>query len=131
MISWIPYMPFLHQLSDKIPGWIEFSHAKKHSKANARVVHELKLCNKNFHSFYLLRQHKRKEHGARRGSIAHTVDVTQLMGDVDDNRLKDELETCKHFFSGQLDGECETKSLQICHGYSGAEISVAKVKCCF
>ena len=37
-----------------------------------------------------------KEHGALRVLGAHNVNVTQLMGDADDNRLKEELETCKY-----------------------------------
>ena len=70
---------------------------KKRSKSAARVVHECKICDKDFHSFYLLREHKRKEHEAQRISSAEIVDVTQLMEDVDDNSLKEELEKCKHF----------------------------------
>ena len=62
--------------------------AKKHCRATAMVVHECKKCDNDFQSFHLLREHKRKEHGARRDSGAHNVDVTQLMGDVDDNILK-------------------------------------------
>ena len=34
----------------------------------------------------------------QRGSGAQNVDVTQLMGAVDDNSLKEGLETCKHFW---------------------------------
>ena len=33
----------------------------------------------------------------QRGSGHQSVDVAQLMGDVDDNSLKEELETSKHF----------------------------------
>ena len=33
----------------------------------------------------------------QRGSGAQSVDVAQLMRDVDDNGLKEELETCDHF----------------------------------
>ena len=79
--------------------------AEKHSKAAARVVHKCQIYDKDFHSFYNLREHKRK-HGAQRGSGAQNVDVTQLMGDVDDNSLKHELETCKHFL---VDSEMENE----------------------
>ena len=41
----------------------------------------------------------RKEHGAQRGSAAQSVDVKHLMGDVDDNSLKEELETCIYFLA--------------------------------
>ena len=43
--------------------------AEKHSKATARVVHKCNICDKHFPSFYLLREHKRKEQGAHREII--------------------------------------------------------------
>ena len=76
---------------------MKFHNAKKNFKATAGVVHKCKICDKNFHSFYNLREHKRKENGAQRGSGARNVDNTQLVGVVDENSLKEELKTCKHF----------------------------------
>ena len=63
--------------------------AKKHSKATARVVYSCKKCDKYFHSFYNLREHKRKEHVSQRSPRAQNVDVAHVMGDVDDNSLKE------------------------------------------
>ena len=37
------------------------------------------------------------ENGVQRGSRAQSAGVAQLLGVVDDNSLKEELETCKHF----------------------------------
>ena len=48
---------------------------KKQSKTTARVVHKGKICDKDFRSSYNLREHKRKEHGAERGSRAQNNDV--------------------------------------------------------
>ena len=45
----------------------------------------------------------RKEHGAQRGSGAKSVVVAKLMGDVDDKRLNEELQTCKHFWWTQIE----------------------------
>ena len=78
---------------------LDYHIAKKHSKATARVVHRRKICNTDFHSFYLLRGHKRKELGAQRSSEAQFVHVVQVMGDVDDSSSKEKLETCKHFLN--------------------------------
>ena len=78
--------------------------AEKHSKATAMVVHQGRIFDKDFHSFYNLREDKRKEHGAQRGSGAQNVDVAHVIGDVVDNGLKEELETCKHFL---VDSEME------------------------
>ena len=58
--------------------------ARKHSKTTSGVVHKCRICHKTFHSFYLFREHKRKEHGAQTGSNAQIVNFPQLMGDVVD-----------------------------------------------
>ena len=71
--------------------------AKKQSTAAARFAHECKMCYKDLHSFYKLREHKRKEHGGQRGSRAQNVDVAHVKGDVDDNYLKEEMERSKQF----------------------------------
>ena len=63
-----------------------------------------KVCYKDNHSFYLLREHKWEELGEQIGPGAQNVDLTQLTGDVDDNSQKEELETCKNFL---VDGEKE------------------------
>ena len=47
--------------------------AKKHSRASPRAVHKCRVCDEDFHSFYLLREYKRKEHGAQRGPGAHML----------------------------------------------------------
>ena len=61
------------------------------------VVHKCKACDESFHSFYFLRELKRKERGAQRRSEAETVDVTQAMVADDDEKLKEGLKTCKRF----------------------------------
>ena len=58
---------------------MEYHIAKRHSARTASAVYACKICNEDFHSFYLLREHKRKEHGAERGSGAQKVDVTQVI----------------------------------------------------
>ena len=103
--------------------------AKKHSKATARVVQECKICGKNFHSFYNLPEHKRNEHGAQRSSGAQNLDVAHVMGDVDDNSLKEELETWNTFWLKLIWRMGDTES-KLCHGYSGLEMSVGTARCC-
>ena len=75
----------------------KYHNARNNSNATARVVHQCKIYEKDFHRFYFMRKCKRKEHGAQRGSAAQNNDVTQQMGDIDDYSLKEELTTCKHF----------------------------------
>ena len=79
--------------SPKFRAELNYHIAVKHSKATSRFVHKNKVYDKDFHSFYLLR----KEHGAQIGSRAEDAYVAQLIRDVDDNSLKEELESCKHF----------------------------------
>ena len=86
--------------------------AKKHSKATARVLHGCKICDKDFHSFCIFREQKRKKHGTQRGSGAQNVDVTQLVGDVNGNSLKEELETCTQFL---VDSEIENGEHRLCN----------------
>ena len=51
-----------------------------------------------------MREHKRKDYGAQRTSAAQGVDDAHVIRDVDENSLKVELETCKHFL---VDNEME------------------------
>ena len=83
---------------------MNYQTANKHSNATVRVVHKCKTCDKDFHSFYILREHARKELRAHRGSGAQKVDVPHVIGDVSDNSLKEDLETCRHFL---VDSEME------------------------
>ena len=78
--------------STKSRAEMNYRLARKHSKPTAR---KCKISDKDFNSFYKLPEQKRKEHGAWRGTGAQSVDVAQLMGDVDDNSLKEKVETCK------------------------------------
>ena len=40
------------------------------------------------------------QHGTQIGFGASNINVEELVGDVDDQSLREELETCKHFLSG-------------------------------
>ena len=51
----------------------------------------------DFHSLFSLREQKLKERGGQWGLGAQSLDVAQLMGDVVDNSLTEDLETCKQF----------------------------------
>ena len=57
----------------------------------------LKKCDKDIHSFTILQEHTGKEQEDQRQSGIQIIDGTQIMGPIDDNSLKEELETCKHF----------------------------------
>ena len=76
---------------------MNYHNSKKHCAATAGAAHIFKKYDTDFHSFYILREHKQNEHGAQTRPGIQNFDVADVMGDVDDNSLKGELEECKHF----------------------------------
>ena len=73
--------------------------AKKHSAPRPSITYKCKLRHAKFHGFYALGQHKKIQHGTQLGFAANNVDVEDIVGDVDDQSLREELESCKHFLT--------------------------------
>ena len=73
--------------------------AKKHSVPRPSITYKCKLCHAEFTGFYALRQHKNNQHGTQIGFGASNINVVDIVGDVDDQSLREELESCKHFFT--------------------------------
>ena len=71
--------------------------AKQHSVAGPSKTYKCTVCHAEFPGFYALRQHKNTQHGTQIGFGADIIDVEDIVGDVDDQRLRDELQSCKHF----------------------------------
>ena len=71
--------------------------AKQHSVAGPENSHTCKECHAEFSSFYALRQHKSTQHGTQIGFEASTFDVEDIVGDVDDQSLREKLQSCRHF----------------------------------
>ena len=71
--------------------------AKQHSAAGPSKAYKCNLCYAEFPGFYALRQHKKTQHGTQIGFGASNIDVEDIMGDVDDQGLREELHSCKHF----------------------------------
>ena len=64
--------------------------AKQHSAAGPSKAYKCNLC-------YGLCQHKKTQHGTQIGFGARNIDVEDIMGDVDDQGVREELHSCKHF----------------------------------
>ena len=79
--------------------------AEKHSVPRPSITYKCKLCHAEFPGFYALRQHKNTQHGTQIGFGVSNIDVEDIVGDVDDQKMKEELESCKHFLT---DTEMET-----------------------
>ena len=71
--------------------------AKQPSAAGLSTTYKCKLCHADFPGFYDLRQHKNTQHGIQIGFGASNIDVDDIVGDVDDQSLREELESCRHF----------------------------------
>ena len=71
--------------------------AKQHSAADPSKTYKCKLCFAEFPGFYALRQHKNTQNGKQIGFGASNIDVGDLVGDVDDQSLREELQSCRHF----------------------------------
>ena len=73
--------------------------AKKHSVPRPSITYKCKLCHAVFLGFYALRQHKSTQHGTQIGFGTSNIDLEDRVGDADDQSLREELESCKHFLS--------------------------------
>ena len=76
---------------------LNYHNAKQHSAAVPSKTHKCNLCHADFPGFYALRQHKNTQHGKQIGFGASNIDVEYIVGDVDDQSLREELQSCRHF----------------------------------
>ena len=55
------------------------------------------MCHAELPGFYALRQHENTQHGKQIGFGANNIVVEDIVGDVDDQSLREELQSCRHF----------------------------------
>ena len=73
--------------------------AKKHSVPRPSITYKFNLCHAEFTGFYALLQQKNTQHGTQLGFGTNNIDVEDIVGDVDDQSLREELESCKDFLT--------------------------------
>ena len=73
--------------------------AKKHNVPRHSITYNCKLCHAEFPSFYALRQHKDAQPATQIGFGASSIDVKEIVGDVDDQSLRVKLASRKNFFT--------------------------------
>ena len=93
------YCPKCPNFSTKSGNDLNYHIAKKHSVTRPSITYKCKLCHAEFIGFYALRQHKNTQHGTQIGFGANNIDVEDIVGAVDDQSLREELKSCKHFLS--------------------------------
>ena len=78
---------------------LNFHIPKKQSVPRPSITYKSRLCHAEFSGFYALREHKNTQHGTEIGFGARNINVEDIVEDVDDQSLRDELESCKHFLT--------------------------------
>ena len=91
------YCPKCPNFSTKSRDDLNYHIAKQHCAAGPSRTYKCKLCRAEFPGFYALRQHKNTQHGTQIGFGSSNIDVDDIMGDVDDQSLREELQSCRHF----------------------------------
>ena len=93
------YCPKCPNFSTKTRDDLNYRIAKKYSAPRPSITYKRKLCHAEFTGFYALRQHKNTQHRTQTGLGASDVNVEDIVGDVDDQSLREEMESCKHFLT--------------------------------
>ena len=85
--------------STKSQAELSYHIAKKHGPSTPKLSTTCTLCWEEFPSYYSLQRHKRTQHqiGSQIGGGA--ADLSTVMGDLDDEQLREELTACQHFLS--------------------------------
>ena len=85
--------------STKSGNDLNYNIAKQHSASGPSnsKTYKCKQCYAEFLGFYALRQHKNTQHGTQIGFGASNIDVEDILEDVDDQSLREELQSCRHF----------------------------------
>ena len=83
----------------KLQNDLNYLFVKKHSARKPDITFMCKLCCAEFPGFYALRHHRNNQHGSQMGFGTSNFDVEHIVGDVDDQSLREELEFCKHFLT--------------------------------
>ena len=93
-----PFLPaILSNFSTRRQTNLSFLIARKLSLSQLNNVHKCQLCHQVFGGIYSLQLHRQKVHNAQTVSATKKMDVTQLVGEVDGESSKEELEACNHF----------------------------------
>ena len=95
----IMYCPKCPSCSTKSRDDLIYHFAKKHSVPKLSISTSVNYVTQNLPVFFALRQHKNTQHGTQIGFGASNTNVEDIVGDVDGQSLREELETCKHFLT--------------------------------
>ena len=89
----VPISPLNHKND------LNYHIAKKHSVPRPSTTYNCKLCDAEFPGFYVLRQHRNTQYGPQMGFGASNNDTEDIVADIDDQSLREEMESCRHFLT--------------------------------
>ena len=78
---------------------VNYHISKKHSAPKPDISFKCKPYYAEFPGFYALRQLRNNQQGTLIGFRAISINVEEIEGEVDDQSLREELESCKHFLT--------------------------------
>ena len=93
------YCPKFPNFFTKSREDLNYHIARKHSVPRPSIIYKCKLCHAEIPGFYAVRQYKNNQHGTQIGFGVSNNDVEDIVGDVEDQSLREELEPCKHFLT--------------------------------
>ena len=91
------YCTQCRNFSVKSKNDLKYHIAKKHSAPQPDLAFKCKLCYQEFPGVYFLRQHRNTQQGMQIGSRTRDLDVEHVVGDIEDQWLREELPCCQHF----------------------------------
>ena len=90
------YCPKYPNFSTKSGDDLTYHFAKQHSATGPSMTYKCKECHEEIPGFYVLHHHKNTQHGTQIRFGASNIDVDDIVGDVDDQSLREELQSCRH-----------------------------------
>ena len=91
------YCPKCPNFSTKSRDDLNYHITKQHNAAVPSKTYKCNLYHAEVPGFYALRQHKNTQHGKQIGFGASNIDVEDIVGDADNQFLREELQSCRHF----------------------------------
>ena len=89
----------MSQFFNIVPGKFESSFRQEIQCSKAFNNLEMSIMSRSYPVFFALCQHNNTQHGTQIGFGASNIDVEDMVGDVDDQSLGEEVESCKHFWT--------------------------------
>ena len=99
MFSWKLYCTQCSNFSTLSQDDLNYLVAKKHSVLNPSITYKCNLFYAENLGFYALRQHKNTQHGTQIVFGTSNINIEDIVGAVDDQSLREKLESCKHFLT--------------------------------